>query len=159
MPIRLFAISALVFIGLTIQSSIAAEGQDYPGLGRIVGYKIDHREDRRFDRHNFPLPGRQMPIEGQLVTIRYELNGSEPAASSVEIVRSYKTVIDALSGEILQYQEDGGTGCFVARYTKDSQNTFVQLDIYNGGEIYDLTVVEERPFRPMIEQSAPQSKP
>ncbi len=83
MSIRMFAICAAILVGVPVRPSIGAEGKDYPGLGRIEGYKIDRYEDRRFDRHNFPLSDRQMPIEGHVISIRYVVDGSGPTASSL----------------------------------------------------------------------------
>ncbi len=74
----------------------------------------------------------------------------------MELARSYKTVIDGLGGEELSYDEQGGR--LVARFTRNGQNVYVKLASNGAGE-YILTVVEERPFRPMIQQSAPSSKP
>jgi hypothetical protein len=161
MSIRMFAICAAILVGVPVRPSIGDEGKDYPGLGRIEGYKISRYEDRRFDRHNFPLSDRQMPIEGHVISIRYVVDGSGPTASPIEIIRSYKTVLDALNGESLQYKEDQNScdGCIVDRFTRNSQNIFVQIDVGAAGQFYDLAIVEERPFRPMIQQSGPTTKP
>jgi hypothetical protein len=147
----MLAMSLLILIGASMRSSIAVEAHDYPGLGRIQGYKITSYDDKRFDRLSLPPP-----VEGHVIRIHYELDGSGPAASQVEIARSYKTVIEDLGGEALSYDE--GDGDLVARFTKNSQNVYVGLDARSNGW-YNLTIVEERPFRSMIQQSGPSSKP
>jgi hypothetical protein len=151
MLIRIFVTSVLMLIGASIHSSIGAEARDYPDLGRIQGYKISSYNDKRFDRVNLPPP-----VEGHVIRFEYQLDGSEPAASAVEIARSYKTVIEGLGGETLSYKEEEGD--LVGRFRKNDQNVYVLLDARSNGW-YVLTVVEERPFRSMIQKSAPSSQP
>ncbi len=98
-----------------------------------------------------------MTIEGRIIDIDYAPDGSEPPASNLEINRSYKGVIEAIGGEVLMYDETARHG-IAGRFTRNNRNIFMDVQIY-GGQTYELHIVEERPFRALIQPPAPAPKP
>ncbi len=68
MLVRIFAISAFILVGASMHSSIAAEVQDYPGLGRIQGYKYNGTMIRGSITSTSRRPSRAMSL--RLLTTR-----------------------------------------------------------------------------------------
>jgi hypothetical protein len=153
-------ILASVAFALTMASPRSAAGadtpHDYPTIGHIEGYKIDGYEEKRFDHYTFALADRQMTVEGHVIVINYQPDGSEPSASALEVTRSYKSVLDSLGGETLKYNE---AGSLVGRFTRNNGNVFMAVDTYGNGAQIFLHIVEEKPFRPLIEQPRAGAKP
>jgi hypothetical protein len=98
-----------------------------------------------------------MAVEGHVIQIMYGPDGSQGPASYIELCRSYKIAVESLGGEVLRYDEDSGG--LTGRVTRNGSNIFMQVEATGGGN-YRLTVVEERPFRPLIQTpgSAPKQQ-
>ena len=150
-----------VLLALAIGSTSASIGaepatsHDDPQLGRVEGYSISDYSQKRFDSFDFSLSNRSMHVEGHVIYIRYTPNGSEDTASCLEIRRSFSNVLSK-QGEVMS---DGDP--IVGRFTRNGGNVFVQVECFNNGGIYRVTIVEERPFRQLIPpaEPAPAQKP
>ncbi len=94
-----------------------------------------------------------MHVEGHVIFIRYEPNGSEDTASCLEIHRSFLNVL-AKQGEVMSDGEP-----IVGRFTRNGANVFVQVGCWNNGGGYDVNIVEERPFRQLIPTGEPAQRP
>jgi hypothetical protein len=148
-----------VLLALAIGStspSLGAEpatSHDDPQLGRVEGYSISEYSQKRFDGFDLRLSNRSMHVEGHVIFIWYRPNGSEDTASCLEIHRSFLTVLSK-QGEVLSDSEP-----IVGRFTRNGGNVFVQVICHNNGDSYDLSIVEERPFRQLISPDQPAQKP
>jgi hypothetical protein len=130
--------------------------QDYPLFGHLEGYKVSSYGEERFDRYAFTLPDHSMTVEGHVIKVVYVPDGSQGPASNIELYRSYRIAVESVGGEVLRYDEDRG---LTGRVSRDGTNIFMQVEgVYAGGG-YGLTVVEERPFRPLIQVPSSAQKP
>ena len=140
-----------------IRPAVSQDAHDYSPIGKIEGYKVIDYYEKRFDQYVLPLPDHTMTVEGHYIRIQYAPDGSQPSASALEINRSYKGVLDALGGEVLKYDESDGHGV-IGRFTRNNGNVFIDVDVYGNGAGYYLNIVEERPFRSLIQLPAPAPK-
>jgi hypothetical protein len=161
MTIRTIAAYACLLTLVLIRSAAgqdAAAQHDYPGLGRVEGYKLTRYEEKRFDKVTFDLPDHAMTIEGHVMNFHYEPDGTEPSASALEINRSFRGVLQSLGGEVLRYPETDGPG-ICGRFTRNGGNVFANVYVSGNGSSYNLGVVEERVFRPLVKQPDTPTKP
>jgi hypothetical protein len=147
MSLRAIIVLVCMMALAPIKPSLGEEGHDYTELGRVEGYKISSYQEWRFNRAVFVLPGHSLTVEGHLFNIHYEPDHGQPA-SQLEIYRSYKLILDQLAGETLKYEElqEGG---LIGRFNRNGLNVYFEVDATNYGP-YQIWVLEEMPFRPLI---------
>lgn len=162
---RFHIVGGLAFLACVIVAAQPAAPQtasvesDYPGFGHIEGYRISNHNEIRFDRFSFVLPDHEMTVEGHVLSYQYKLDGSQPPVSQIELYRSYKEMLERLGAQVLQYNEAHLHG-LTARLSRNGTNIYVDIDgMWNGGDLYNVNIVEEKPFRSMIPNPAAASKP
>jgi len=157
MSLRTLAAVACV-LALAAARPSAAEDEpgahDFPGLGRIKGYEINAVEDKRFDRFILHLPGHDMPVEGHVMRLKYVPEDTTASTSAAEIYRTYKFQLGALKADVLNDNEADYNG-LIGRFTRNGGNVFVDVNVIDNGGLYDLIVIEEKPFRPLVQHTAP----
>lgn len=134
------------FLGLVLGLGSIASGQDaagskdHPLLTRMPNYRIENYSASDFDGQEFYLPDGAVRIEGKKTVIGYVIRAGAQPASMLQIVRNYESALRAIGGQ--KVADDGCCGAAV-KLAKGGQETWVQIQAFNGGEGYVLTVVEK----------------
>jgi outer membrane protein OmpA-like peptidoglycan-associated protein len=125
--------------GTALAQETDAEGcKDHPMLSRMKNYYISECK-KRFDSHDFSLTdGTEKAVEGQTTTISYHLQEGAQQPSPLQIRRNYENAIKSLGGTILCTSDLG----FCGRILKNGKEAWVDVQVYNDGNIYQLTIVE-----------------
>jgi len=134
---------------------VLGEGQDYPGLGHIKGYKIRSYTERGFDAATFEVaPGQKLELQGRTISIEYEAEDSSNHASPLEIYLNYETILKSFQAEILHKPVTNDH--LLARFYRNGAPIYVNVGLlYNNsnGEYYQLRIVEQKEFQPSIENT------
>lgn len=125
--------------GLALAQEQDAENcKDHPMFTRMKNFYISDCKVR-FDAHVFYLSdGTEKTVEGQMTAIDYALKEGLPQPSPLQIRRNYENAIKSLTGTILCLADNGVCGKIV----KSGREVWVDVQIYNDGRDYTLTVVE-----------------
>jgi hypothetical protein len=129
------------------------DGHDYPALGHIQGYHLNSYSERGFDNASLEAePGQKIPVQGHIISIRYDADDSSNHASDLEIYLNYLAVLKSLKAEILYspVNMNSGSQHLLARFFRNGAPIYVNIKTCcNGGE-YDLLIIEQKEFQPSI---------
>jgi hypothetical protein len=95
-----------------------------------------------------------MPVEGHVMRLKYVPEDTTASTSAAEIYRTYKFQLGALKADVLNDNEADYDG-LIGRFTRNGGNVFVDVNVIDNGGLYDLIVIEEKPFRPLVQHTAP----
>jgi outer membrane protein OmpA-like peptidoglycan-associated protein len=148
----------LVVLGLSIVAASAAAAQedaesskDHPMVSRYPGYFIASYDEQPFSVHEFDLGDALKPIEGHYWQISYEITEGRRKAGPLEIARNYLKTFTDRGGIRIYENVDAGGGTMVARLPASGKNVWLEVDISNHGEVYELTIVEETSMEQKVE--------
>jgi len=118
--------------------------KDHPMVSRFPGYVITDYDVSDFGSHEFILAeGGTKTVEGRYWSIGYALAEGKKKGGPLEISRNYlKTFTDRGGSKVLE-QVDAGGGTMVATMSVAGKTIWLQTDINNSGEMYQLFIVEE----------------
>ncbi len=123
-----------------------AEGaKDHPVVPRLAGgqYYISDYEARDFGTHEFYVGDESKDVEGRFTRIEYWIKDGGKPFSGIEIGRNYQRAVTDKKGETLHFDLSNGGGGATFRLALDGARLWIALDVSNGGEVYELTIVEE----------------
>jgi outer membrane protein OmpA-like peptidoglycan-associated protein len=123
-----------------------AEGaKDHPVVPRLAGgqYYISDYEARDFGTHDFYVADDSKDVEGRYTRIEYWIKDGGKPFSGIEIGRNYQKAVADKKGETLHFDLSNGGGSATFRLALDGARLWIALDVSNGGEVYELTIVEE----------------
>lgn len=123
-----------------------AEGaKDHPVVPRLAGgqYYISDYEARDFGTHDFYVADDSKDVEGRFTRIEYWIKDGGKPFSGIEIGRNYQKAVADKKGETLHFDLSNGGGAATFRVALDGARLWIALDVSNGGEVYELTIVEE----------------
>ncbi|MCC7417030.1 MAG: OmpA family protein [Acidobacteria bacterium] len=121
-----------------------AEGsKDHPMVSRFPGYFITAYDATDFGSFQFETDGDGITAEGKYWQISYELEEGRKKGGPLEIARNYLNLFTSRGGSKVFEQVDAGGGTMVCRMPASGRTIWLQVDIANSGEMYELTIVEE----------------
>lgn len=124
-------------------------GQDYPTLGHIKGYHIHSYSERPFDAATFEAaPGGKLQVQGHKIDIEYDADDNAIHASSMEIYLNYEAALKSLKAEILADPKESGH--LLARFYRNGEPVYVNIQEHDGGQWYNINIVEQKEFQPSI---------
>jgi OOP family OmpA-OmpF porin len=144
---------ALCVAPATAQDKDADGSKDHPMFSRMPGYYIEDYDAQDFSSFELETdPPRK--VEGRYWKISYWLKEGAKKAGPVQIARNYTDLMTRRNGKKLFDDVDASGGKAIAQMPIDGKNIYLQVDISNSGEVYDLYVVEEAAMEQKVEFSA-----
>lgn len=144
--IRFFLTSLLVGL-MTISVSWAQEekdvegGQDHPLLSRMPTFFISEYTPKDFDAYQSPyVEGPDGHWEGKFTHITYTMKSGAKRASMLQIERNYENAIKKIGGKVLWHDDRA----LNAKIEKDGKVTYADVEAFNDGDFYELTIVESK---------------
>lgn len=131
--------------------------KDHPMFSRMPNYVITSCEDQEFGVYEFDLEDSMKKVEGHYWSLNYEINENTPkAAGPLQIGRNYWNPMAAKGGTRLIENLDAGGGHLAARMPGPggSGTIWLEVQVSNSGEMYQLTVVQEGGMRQDVEMTA-----
>jgi len=115
--------------------------KDHPMFSRMPNTYIDSYEEKEFDRYEFTdKQGKKVPVEGHTYSISYCIKREGQAPSELQIIRNYQNALKKIGGQVL-YEEASKADM---KITKGAAVTWVEVDPWNDGDCYTLTIVEQQ---------------
>ena len=133
----------------------AGGSNDHPMLSRFPGYYIEEYDPQDFGTYTFQLgDDKEQKIEGRYWKISYWLKDGAKKGGPVELGRNYANLFTQRGGKKLYDTLDAGGGVLTARMPAGGKNIWLEVDVSNSGEVYELTVVEEAAMVQQVEFTA-----
>lgn len=136
--------AALFFVTVTAwaQEEQDAEGShDHPLFSRLSGFYITAYDQKEFDSFVSPyIPEDQGPWEGKLTQINYNVKTGAKRASTIQIERNYENAVKKIGGKVLFHDDR----ILCAKIEANGAITYVQVEGFNDGINYQLTIVESK---------------
>ena len=142
-------------VAVAPQSQDVEGSKDHPMVSRFPGYFISNYDVSDFGSHDFPMSdGTSKSIEGRYWGINYDLVEGKKKGGPLEIARNYlKTFTDRGGSKVIEQISAGG-GTMVARMPVAGKTIWLQTDISNNGEAYQLYIVEEAAMEQKVDFTA-----
>jgi outer membrane protein OmpA-like peptidoglycan-associated protein len=128
----------------------AAQMKDYEGykdpalFTRMPHYFLageDSIVDKPFDAFEFRAKDATQRVEGRHLHYRYDFDESAGTSPGfLQIVRNYEAAAKKIGGEVLYDDERRAT----IRIARNGQETWVALEAYNEGRLYELDIIERQ---------------
>jgi outer membrane protein OmpA-like peptidoglycan-associated protein len=128
--------------------------KDHPMLSRFPNYVIANYDVSDFGSFKFANDAEGLDVEGKFWHISYSLEEGKKKGGPLEISRNYLNIFTKRGGSKVIEHVDMGGGTMVAKMPAGGKTIWLQVDINNNGEMYDLTVVEEAAMEQKVEFSA-----
>jgi len=139
---------------LHVQAQEDAEhSADHPMLSRMPGYYIEEYDAQDFAKFDLELDPPKT-VEGRYWKISYALKEDAKKFGPVQIARNYTDLFARRGGRKMLDDVDAGGGTTVAQMPAEGKNIWLQLSVSDGGEVYDLVVVEEAAMEQKVEFTA-----
>jgi OOP family OmpA-OmpF porin len=150
----LFLAFAVTAIAVPARAQQDADGsKDHPMFSRMPGYYIEEYDAQDFTSIELDTdPGKK--VEGRFWKISYWLKDGARKAGPVQIARNYMNLMLQRGGKKLLDDVDAGGGTAIAQMPINGKNIYMQIGVSNGGEVYDLTIVEEAGMEQQVEFTA-----
>ena len=107
-------------------------------LSRMRNYSIDECEKNFDELEVYLKDSTTKTLEGEVIHIGYALQENAQRPSPLQIRRNYENAIKGIGGEILLSEDNHAT----FRIVKNGKETWVKLDVWNGGNDYDVYILE-----------------
>lgn len=142
---RLMLAGLLCFSLLVPFSGFAQEdvenSKDHPLFSRMSNFYIDNFK-QNFDLVEFTYmvdeEEKEMAVEGDVTEIAYYLKDDKPAPSPYQIIKNHVQAAEGLGAEIIEKRRDHA----VMKVTIDGRQAWVIVEVFNGGEAYNLRVIQ-----------------
>jgi len=133
-----------------------AGAADHPVVPRLAGgqYYISDHEAHEFGSGDFYVADDSKTVEGRFTRIEYWIKDGGKAYSGIEIGRNYQRAVAEKKGETLHFDLSNSGGNATFRLAVDTRVVWIGLSVSNGGEVYELTIVEEAALTPQVALNA-----
>jgi outer membrane protein OmpA-like peptidoglycan-associated protein len=147
------AVCVLAAVPGQAQEKDADGSKDHPMFSRMPGYYIEEYDAQDFSSVELETePARK--VEGRYWKISYWLKENAKKSGPVQIARNYTDLLVKRGGKKLFDDVDSGGGRTVAQMPlANGKNLWLQVAVSNGGQVYDLIVVEEAGMEQKVEFS------
>jgi OmpA-OmpF porin, OOP family len=132
----------------------AENSRDHPMFSRMPGYYIESYEEQDFSTAELYYLDPPRKVEGRYWKIAYWLKENAKKYGPVQIGRNYTDPIVKRGGKRLMEDLDAGGGQTVAQLPIGGKNLWLQVEVSNSGETYDLLIVEEAGMEQKVEFTA-----
>jgi outer membrane protein OmpA-like peptidoglycan-associated protein len=115
--------------------------KDHPLISRMPGYYIAEYIEKEFDSVAFRDPkGQEVMVEGKYYYIDHLVKDGVKSASDVQIIRNFINALQKIGGKVV-YQASAD---LYMKVEKGGGITWVHATPFNGGDGYDLEVIEAK---------------
>lgn len=156
-----------IFLALCLLAPFTALADDDDGLPKphpsipiFPGYEITGGSTSDFGAREMPVgvdkdgDAKVQTIEGRYWEIAVNQIPGKKLASGVELFRNYKNAFEKKGGKVLFQQVDMGGGAATMTMPNGKGETWLNLEIGNGGEAYTLFIVERGGMQQKLEITA-----
>ena len=152
----LAALVAVLFVAAPVVAQDDTEGaKDHPLVSRYPGYWISDYDEQEFGAADFRLPDNaEKHVEGRYWLIHYELKEGAKKGGPIQIGRNYINAFTAKGGSKVFEDLEVGGGVATATLPVKGKTIWLQVDVYNSGNNYQLTIVEEAGMAQKVEFTA-----
>jgi len=136
-----------------------AEGsRDHPMFSRMPGYFISDYDAQDFGSFDFDVGqgSDTKHVEGKYWRIGYEIKEGQKKAGPLQIGRNYTDLVVKRGGKRLWEELTASGGETTASMPAGGHTIWLEVDVSNNGEDYDLIVVEEAAMKQDVEFNAGQ---
>lgn len=133
--------------------------KDHPMFSRMPGYVISDYDAQDFGSHGFytTAGGEEKNVEGKYWHIGYSIPEGGKKAGPLQIGRNYTDLLIKRGGKKLYEDLSSGGGSTVATMPVGGGRTlWLDINVNNNGEMYELYVVEEAGMKQDVEFNAGQ---
>jgi len=147
---------ALLALGILLVAAVPAPAQqdeagckDHPLLARMTGFHISGCDEEEPSSFEFDTPAGSVTVEGHYWKIDYWLKDNAPQPTTRRILGNYTKLAAARGGTRVLEQLDSSEGTLVTKMPgpKGSGTVWLQVHATMDGEVYSLTIVQEKPVR------------
>ncbi len=125
--------------------------KDHPLISRMPGYYIAEYIEKEFDSVPFrDSQGKEVMVEGKYYYIDHLVKDGVKSSSDVQIIRNYVNALQKIGGKVV-YQP---TADLYMKIEKGGGVTWVHVTPFNGGDGYDLEVIEEKAMAQYVSADA-----
>jgi len=125
--------------------------KDHPLISRMPGYYIAEYIEKEFDSVPFrDSQGKEIMVEGKYYYIDHLVKDGVKSSSDVQIIRNYISALQRIGGKVV-YQP---TADLYMKIEKGGGITWVHVTPFNGGDGYDLEVIEEKAMAQYVSADA-----
>jgi outer membrane protein OmpA-like peptidoglycan-associated protein len=120
--------------------------KDHPRFSGMPSYEISNLDEQEFGAGEFDIGGGQprVHVEGKYWQIDYSLKEGAKKAGPLQIGRNYTAILLAKGGKKLFEELDASGGATTGTMPiGNGRSLWLQVNVNNTGEIYNLMVVEE----------------
>jgi hypothetical protein len=145
---------AVLALGILLVAAVQAPAQqdeagckDHPLFARMAGFHISGCDEDAKSSFEFDKPGGLVTVEGHYWKIDYWLKDNARQPTPGQIARHYWTLAATRGGNKVLEQLDSTEGTLVVRLPgpKGSGMVWLQVHVTMDGEVYSLTIVQEKP--------------
>jgi OOP family OmpA-OmpF porin len=134
-------VGALCLAPMAFAQDDVKGAKDHPLITRMPGYYIAEYIQKEFDSVPFrDSQGKEVMVEGKYYYIDHLVKEGAKSASDVEIIRNFVNALQKIGGKVV-YQP---TADLYMKIEKGGGITWVHVTPFNGGDGYDLEVIEEK---------------
>lgn len=134
---------------------LSPAGEDHPLFGRLPGFDPESAERRGFDEASFRVATdtegntEDVAVQGARHYVRYYLREGGQPVGPVDVLENYRHAAVTLGAEVM-LEDDAN---LTARFLHESKVTW--LGVYAEDQMYEVTVVEEKPFASSLQVPEP----
>jgi outer membrane protein OmpA-like peptidoglycan-associated protein len=148
---------ALIAAAMPAHAQDDEEGsKDHPMFSRMPGYFIGDYDAQDFGSFDFDVGqgSDTKHVEGKYWRIGYQIKEGQKKAGPLQIGRNYTALMVARGGKKLWEELSSSGGGTTASMPANTHTIWLQVDVSNNGDNYDLIVVEEAAMKQDVEFSA-----
>lgn len=114
---------------------------DHPLVTRMPGFYIGEFTRHDFDSYeSYVESGKDHLWEGKYTNISYYLKDGSPEPSMTAVVRNYENAIKKIGGTVIAK----GDRYVEAKVQKNGGTTYVHVEAFNDGSLYNVIIVESK---------------
>jgi OmpA-OmpF porin, OOP family len=157
-----FAVITLAIIAWAMPARAQQQDEegskDHPMLSRMPGYFISDYDAQDFGSFDFDVGqgSDTKHVEGKYWRIGYEIKEGQKKAGPLQIGRNYTDLMLKRGGKRLWEELTASGGETTASMPAGAHTIWLEVDVSNNGEDYDLIVVEEAAMKQDVEFNAGQ---
>jgi outer membrane protein OmpA-like peptidoglycan-associated protein len=146
----------VVFMPCSFAEQDVPEGKDHPLLSRMPGYFIRGYSQSDFDSFEFTgKDGKPMVMEGRKTVIEYKISEGAKQASPIQIFRNCQNALAKNGGKVIyEVIEQAAFGKTTLTLAKGGQEAWINVDVGNRGEIYNVTIIEKQGMKQDVVSAA-----
>jgi len=149
------AVCVMAVVPARAQENDADGSKDHPMFSRMPGYYINDYDAQDFSRVDLDTDP-ERTVEGRYWRIAYRLKENAKKYGPVQIARNYTDLMVKRGGKVQpgNSMDSGGGRTVAAMPLANGKNLWLEVDVTDAGEFYELKVVEEAGMEQKVEFTA-----